>query len=96
MAKIVPLHDLDALALPLDRGAALRVTPFHHSARIALTLHGPDGGNAGGVILNASRARLLGSWLMKLAESAGPSRTVAARRDRRAPARARSAGRPGR
>jgi hypothetical protein len=49
---------------------------------VALTLFGPSGGNAGGVILCASRARLLGSWLLRLADQAeacppaGRSRTV--------------------
>src|SRR5437870_13911099 len=71
MAKIIALHQSDALTLPLAGGAALRATPFRETARIALTLFGPGGGNAGGVILGASRARLLGSWLLRLADEAG-------------------------
>ena len=38
---------------------------------MALTLFGPGGGNAGGVILGAARARLLGSWLLRMADEAG-------------------------
>src|SRR5438445_13875126 len=71
MAKIVTLHESDALTLPLAGGAALRATPFRETARVALTLFGPGGGNAGGVILGASRARLLGSWLLRMADAAG-------------------------
>ena len=71
MAKIIALHQSDALTLPLAGGAALRATPFRETARSALTLFGPGGGNAGGVILGASRARLLGSWLLRLADEAG-------------------------
>jgi len=82
MAKIMTLHQSDALTLPLAGGAALRATPFRETPRVALTLFGPSGGNAGGVILGASRARLLGSWLLRLADQAeacmpaGRSRTV--------------------
>ena len=82
MAKIFTLHQSDALTLPLAGGAALRATPFRETPRVALTLFGPGGGNAGGVILGASRARLLGSWLLRLADQAeactpgGRSRTV--------------------
>jgi len=83
MAKIVTLHESDALTLPLAGGAALRATPFRETARVALTLFGPGGGNAGGVILGASRARLLGSWLLRMADVAGsdaPDRPRPARR----------------
>jgi len=77
MAKIVSLHQADGLLLPLADGATLRVTPFRESPRVALTIVGPGGGNFGGVILNAERARLLGSWLLKLADETGadPVRT---------------------
>src|SRR5439155_815179 len=44
MAKIVTLHESDALTLPLAGGAALRATPFRETARVALTLFGPGGG----------------------------------------------------
>ena len=71
MAKIIALHQSDALTLPLAGGAALRATPFRETARVALALFGPGGGNAGGVILGASRARLLGSWLLRMADEAG-------------------------
>ena len=71
MAKIITLHESDALTLPLAGGAALRATPFRETARVALTLFGPGGGNAGGVILGASRARLLGSWLLRMAVGGG-------------------------
>ena len=36
MAKIVTLHESDALTLPLAGGAALRATPFRETARVAL------------------------------------------------------------
>jgi len=65
--KVVPLHQDDAFALPLANGFVLRVTPFHETPRIALTIHGPGGGDAGGVILRPERARLLASWLARLA-----------------------------
>jgi hypothetical protein len=67
--KVVPLHAVDALALPLADGSMLRVTAFHDSPRIALTIHGPGGGDAGGVILRPERARLLASWLARLADA---------------------------
>jgi hypothetical protein len=71
MAKIIPLHRTDALTLPLTDGASLRATAFRESPRVALTIFGPNGGNAGGLILHARRARLLGTWLLKLADEAG-------------------------
>src|SRR5689334_7475559 len=60
--KVVALHQSDSLAMPLAEGCVLRVTPFHESPRVALTIHGPAGGDRGGVILHAERARLLASW----------------------------------
>jgi hypothetical protein len=72
--KVVPLHGVDALALPLADGSMLRVTAFHDSPRIALTIHGPGGGDAGGVILRPERARLLASWLARLADAMEESR----------------------
>jgi hypothetical protein len=72
--KVVPLHEPDALALPLADGSMLRVTAFQESPRIALTIHGPGGGNAGGVILRAARARLLASWLSRFADAMEPVR----------------------
>ncbi len=76
MAKIIALHESESLSLPLADGATLRVTVFRESPRVALTVHGPDGGNAGGVILGAEHARLVGSWLQKLADEAGVERPV--------------------
>jgi hypothetical protein len=67
--KVVPLHQSDSLAMPLAEGCVLRVTPFHESPRVALTIHGPAGGDRGGVILHAERARLLASWLVRLADA---------------------------
>ena len=67
--KVVPLHEVDTLALPLADGSMLRVTAFQESPRIALTIWGPGGGDAGGVILRAERARLLASWLSRFADA---------------------------
>ncbi len=69
MAKIVPLHQGDSLLMPLAAGASLRVTRFLESPRVALTLHGPGGGDVGGVLLRSDRARLLASWLMRMADA---------------------------
>jgi len=77
MPKVVPLHQSDSLTLPLADGAMLQVTPFRESPRVALTLIGPGGGDAGGVIIHARRARLLASWLLRLADEAEPARVRA-------------------
>jgi len=69
MAKIVPLHQVDSLFMPLAAGASLRVTRFLESPRVAVTLHGPGGGDVGGVLLHSDRARLLASWLMRMADA---------------------------
>lgn len=71
MAKIVPLHEPDCLTMPLSDGASLRVTRFRESARVALTLHGPSGGDMGGIVLGAERARLLATWLERMAADCG-------------------------
>ena len=85
--KIVSLHRADGLRMPLADGATLQVTPFRGSPRVALTIVGPGGGNFGGVILNAERARLLGSWLIKCAGEPGHAvRTARPRVARHAPA----------
>jgi hypothetical protein len=68
MAKVVSLHETDSLTLPLTGGAMLRVTPFRETPRVAITLIGPEGGDEGGVILSAKRARLLGTWLVRATE----------------------------
>jgi hypothetical protein len=67
--KVVPLYEVDTRTLPLAEGSTLRVTAFQESPRIALTIHGPGGGDRGGVILCAERARLLASWLAGFAEA---------------------------
>jgi len=46
----------------------VRVTPFRESARVAVSIHGPGGGDAGGVVLGPHRARLLASWLLRMAD----------------------------
>src|SRR5262249_60021003 len=74
MAKIVPLHQVDSLFMPLAAGASLRVTRFLESPRVALTLHGPGGGDVGGVLLHSDRARLLASWLMRMADASEAGR----------------------
>ena len=101
--KIVPFHDDGGLTLPLANGSVLRVTAFRDTPRIALAIHGPRGGSSGGVILRAPRARLLASWLARLADEseraappAPPLTRAAVRRGRRAPVPARSADRPDR
>ncbi len=75
--KVVSLHDDGALALPLSNGCKLRVTAFHETPRIALTIHGPGGGDRGGVILSPDRARLLASWLARLADGMTDERPAA-------------------
>lgn len=84
MGKVVPLHEVDSLVMPLAEGASLRVTRFLESPRVALSVHGPGGGDAGGVILHADRARLLASWLLRMAdESGGDAAAVETRLARR-------------
>jgi hypothetical protein len=83
MSKIVPLHQVDSLVMPLADGATLRVTRFLETPRVAVTLYGPEGGNVGGVILQSDRARLLASWLERMADESeagwgGPSRRPSA------------------
>ncbi len=70
MSKVVPLHPPDALVMAIGDGGSLRVTRFITSAQVALSLHGPAGGDWGGVILHADRARLLASWLLREADAA--------------------------
>lgn len=79
MSKVVPLHRRDAMVLPLGEGASLRVTRFHESPRVAVTLHGPGGGDCGGVILHAAHARLLASWLQREADAADGGERVTRR-----------------
>lgn len=71
MGKVSRLHEVDSLAMPLADGSTLRVTPFRETPCVALTLHGPGGGDAGGALLSAKRARLLASWLLRLADQCG-------------------------
>lgn len=71
MGKVSVLHEADSLAMPLADGATLRVTPFRETPCVAVTLHGPGGGDAGGALLSARRARLLASWLLRLADQCG-------------------------
>lgn len=73
MSKVVPLHQVDSLVMPLADGASLRVTRFLESSRVALTLYGPGGGDVGGVILQTDRARLLASWLERMADASDAS-----------------------
>jgi GAF domain-containing protein len=92
MAKVIslPVPHSGKLAIPLDGGALLQVVPFRESPRVALTLSGPRGGNAGGVVLHFDSARVLGTWLQRLvadseeAAAAPPARQgpAAARRQR--------------
>jgi GAF domain-containing protein len=88
MGTVSRLHQADSLTMPLADGALLRVTPFRESPCVALAFYGPGGGDAGGVILTARRARLLASWLLHLADECGApptsSRQAHAGRPRRA------------
>jgi len=76
MANVIslPVAPDGPLAIPLFDGSLLRLVPCRQSPYVLLALYGPRGGNAGGVVLHADRARLLGEWLRRL--TAG----VAARR----------------
>ena len=56
MAKIVPLHQIDSLFMPLAAGASLRVTRFLESPLVAVTLDGPGGGDVAGPAPVRSRA----------------------------------------
>jgi hypothetical protein len=76
MRKLIRLHQSDALTLPLADGATLRLTPFRDSPYVTLAFFGPGGGDAGGVILRAERARLLASWLYRLADECGTPTAV--------------------
>ena len=66
--KVIALNHEGTRALKLADGFELRVTRFEESPRIALTIHGPEGGDAGGVILRPERALLLASWLALFAD----------------------------
>lgn len=93
MSKVVPLHPPDALVMPIGDGGSLRLTRFISSAQVALSLHGPAGGDRGGVILHTDTARLLASWLLREADAADRgariTRHAAALMDRPVPAPAR-------
>ncbi len=67
--KVIALHHEDTRAFPLADGSKLCVTRFHQSPRIAVTIHGPGGGDAGGVILSPERAQLLATWLSVFADA---------------------------
>src|SRR5690242_3172822 len=71
MGNVFPLHQADSLTMPLADGATLRVIPFRESPRVAMAFYGPGGGDAGGAVLTARRARLLASWLLRLADECG-------------------------
>src|SRR5262245_29664863 len=72
MAKVIALPQPQdgPLAIPLFEGSLLRLVPCRNSPYVMLTLHGPRGGDAGGVKLHAKRARVLGAWLQRLAAAA--------------------------
>jgi GAF domain-containing protein len=76
MSKVIRLHRPDSMTMPLADGATLRVTPFRDSPYVTLAFFGPGGGDAGGVILRAERAKLLASWLVRLADECGTPTTV--------------------
>ena len=64
MSKVVPFHSADGWIMPLSGGSTVHVTSFRESARIALSIVGPNGGDGGGFILTAEHARVLASWLL--------------------------------
>jgi GAF domain-containing protein len=68
MPKVTTLPHARTLTLPLARGASVQLTPFRGSPQVAVALVGPHGGDAGGMILGAGSARLLGTWLVRLAD----------------------------
>ncbi len=70
-SKVVSLPQTSAFTLRLARGATLQLTPFHDSPYVALTLSGPAGGDAGGIMIHADSARTLGSWLQLMADECG-------------------------
>jgi hypothetical protein len=69
MGKLVSLHDADAYTLPLAEGSCLRVTRFRETPRVVVTIYSSGGGDAGGVMLSPDRARLLASWLVRMADA---------------------------
>lgn len=71
MSKVVSFHSADGHILPLAGGSTLHVTSFRDSARVAVTIVGPSGGDGGGFILSADRARLLASWLLMATDDDG-------------------------
>jgi GAF domain-containing protein len=71
MSKVISLPPSSAFTLRLARGATLQLTPFHDSPYVALTLSGPAGGDAGGIMIHADSARTLGSWLQLMADQCG-------------------------
>ena len=79
MSKVVSFHSADGRIMPLAGGSTLHVTCFRDSARVAVTIVGPRGGDGGGFILSTERARLLASWLLMATDDAGvappPERT---------------------
>jgi hypothetical protein len=68
MSKVVPFHSADGWIMPLTGGATIHVTSFRDSARVAVSIVGPQGGDAGGFVLTAEHARILGSWLLTSAD----------------------------
>jgi GAF domain-containing protein len=80
MAEVILLPVRNgSLAIPLADGSVLRLIPCRESPHVLLALYGPRGGNAGGVVLHAERAGLLGSWLGRAAARWGlaPKREAA-------------------
>ena len=79
MSKVVPFHSADGWIMPLTGGSTVHVTSFRDTARVAVSIVGPHGGDAGGFILTAEHARILGTWLLMEASDEGlappPERT---------------------
>jgi hypothetical protein len=71
MPKVTSLPGRSTLTLPVARGATVRLTPLKDSPELLFELRGPNGGDLGGLILNADNARLVAEGLTRLAEGCG-------------------------
>jgi GAF domain-containing protein len=73
MAKITSLPGQRTLTLPVARGATVRLTQLHDSTEVLFELRGPNGGDLGGLVLNADNARLVAEGLTRVADGCSPA-----------------------